>query len=238
MNNPYLPTMTIIKEKIAPKRHRDPFQARRPHRLPSGSVHYADSARLRRRAPFSLTGDLEVCVRDSGHLTHRAARPRPGGHRWGGGGPLGTSFDMAPLGPAGLHRGRVSASCRCVPSFYPGPDWCYWAQKTRGELVFPELADKMRTDDEGHGFLPDLIRETELPKGAVCMLCGPGGMYRPVAKALMEQGVTPERIIVSLERNMSCGIGKCGHCRVGGLRVCKDGPVFSYAQIADKEGLI
>ena len=48
---------------------------------------------------------------------------------------------------------------------------------------------------------------------------------------LLERGYRPENIFLSLERNMSCGIGKCGHCRLGRYYVCKDGPVFSYEEI-------
>ena len=45
---------------------------------------------------------------------------------------------------------------------------------------------------------------------------------------LLERGYRPENIYLSLERNMSCGVGKCGHCRMGRYYVCKDGPVFTY----------
>ena len=235
MNNPYLPTMTKITEKVAQNASVTLFKL-------EGHVDFRPGQFIMLtvpgcgEAPFSLTGDLEVCVRDTGHLTHRLHAMAPG-DTVGWRGPLGTSFDMAPPGPAVYIAGGIGI-VPLRPVILSRPGITLLGAKTRGELVFPELATKIRTDDEGLGFLPDLIRETELPKGAVCMLCGPGGMYRPVVKALSEQGVTPERIIVSLERNMSCGIGKCGHCRAGGLRVCKDGPVFSWADIADREGLV
>jgi len=50
---------------------------------------------------------------------------------------------------------------------------------------------------------------------------------------LIDLGYKPEQICLSMEENMSCGIGKCGHCQLGKYYVCKDGPVFSYDQIKD-----
>ena len=52
-----------------------------------------------------------------------------------------------------------------------------------------------------------------------------------VTLRLREHGFAPERIYLSMEKNMSCGIGKCGHCMIGRYYACKDGPVFTFAQI-------
>ena len=60
------------------------------------------------------------------------------------------------------------------------------------------------------------------------LLCGPEPMMRFSAKVLLARGVPPQRIQVSLERNMRCGIGLCGHCQLGPLLVCRDGPVVPY----------
>ena len=60
------------------------------------------------------------------------------------------------------------------------------------------------------------------------LVCGPEVMMRFVATALRDRGVAPERIHVSLERNMKCAIGHCGHCQLAHQFVCKDGPVFPY----------
>jgi NAD(P)H-flavin reductase len=51
----------------------------------------------------------------------------------------------------------------------------------------------------------------------------------------MELGFSPENIYTSLERKMSCGVGKCGRCNIGGKYVCKDGPVFPYSVIKELE---
>ena len=51
------------------------------------------------------------------------------------------------------------------------------------------------------------------------------------AKALLERGVPKERIHVSMERNMRCGLGHCGHCQLGPVLICRDGPVFRYDEM-------
>lgn len=66
------------------------------------------------------------------------------------------------------------------------------------------------------------------PQQAIAMVCGPEVMMRFVARALEKRGVVAERIRVSLERNMKCGIGQCGHCQLGSMIVCRDGPVVDY----------
>jgi len=64
------------------------------------------------------------------------------------------------------------------------------------------------------------------------MACGPEIMMTNAATALAKRGVPKERTWLSLERNMKCAIGHCGHCQMGPLFVCHDGPVFRYDEIA------
>jgi NAD(P)H-flavin reductase len=68
-------------------------------------------------------------------------------------------------------------------------------------------------------------------KKAVAVVCGPPIMMRFATLKLLEFGFPAENIYLSMEKNMSCGIGKCGHCMLGKYYVCKDGPVFTYEQI-------
>jgi NAD(P)H-flavin reductase len=68
------------------------------------------------------------------------------------------------------------------------------------------------------------------PSGTVAFVCGPEVMMRFTAQALVTLGVPAERVRVSLERNMRCGAGWCGHCQLGPLLVCRDGPVVDFAQ--------
>jgi len=58
-------------------------------------------------------------------------------------------------------------------------------------------------------------------------------MTRPAVDALHERGITSDRIWVTLERNMKCGVGLCGHCQFGPTFMCKDGPVYRFDQIQD-----
>ncbi len=88
---------------------------------------------------------------------------------------------------------------------------------------------------DGHvGVLPTILTEEYLdchPDEGVAVMCGPPLMMQFTVLKLLERGYRPENIYLSLERNMSCGLGKCGHCRLGPYYVCKDGPVFSYREI-------
>ena len=61
-------------------------------------------------------------------------------------------------------------------------------------------------------------------------------MYRFVIKELLKKNIPEHQIIVSLERRMRCGLGKCGHCQVEGIYICQSGPVFDYSQLKDFKG--
>ncbi|MGA7974379.1 MAG: FAD/NAD(P)-binding protein [Pseudolabrys sp.] len=84
------------------------------------------------------------------------------------------------------------------------------------------------------GVVPDLIARAAFdPQKTVALVCGPEVMMRFTVSGLRDAGVTSERIYLSMERNMKCAIGLCGHCQFGPTFVCKDGPVISYDRIAD-----
>ncbi len=69
------------------------------------------------------------------------------------------------------------------------------------------------------------------PLNTVAMICGPEVMMRFTAAELEKRGVATENIFVSMERNMKCAVGQCGHCQYGPYFVCKDGPVFQYSHV-------
>lgn len=69
------------------------------------------------------------------------------------------------------------------------------------------------------------------PLQTTVMACGPEVMMRFSAMSMIKVGVPPENIFLSLERNMKCGIGLCGHCQYAGRFICKDGPVFDYQSV-------
>ena len=70
------------------------------------------------------------------------------------------------------------------------------------------------------------------PAHSVAMLCGPEIMMRFVVRDLETHGLTRNQIYLSMERNMKCAVGFCGHCQYGPHFICKDGPVFPYDQLA------
>lgn len=83
------------------------------------------------------------------------------------------------------------------------------------------------------GFVPDIVAKiAPSAKDAYAVVCGPPIMIRFTLPKLTALGFRPEQIYTSLERRMKCGIGKCGRCNIGPYYVCKDGPVFNYAQLA------
>jgi NAD(P)H-flavin reductase len=84
------------------------------------------------------------------------------------------------------------------------------------------------------GLVTKPLAEIDLdPARTVAFLCGPEVMMRFSAESLLRRGMPAERIRLSLERNMKCGVGLCGHCQLGPLLVCRDGPVVHYGQVAD-----
>lgn len=84
------------------------------------------------------------------------------------------------------------------------------------------------------GFVPAVLKEVHpSPADSVAIICGPPIMIKFVLKELIDLGFKPEQIITTLEMRMKCGLGKCGRCNVKNLYICKDGPVFTYAQLKD-----
>jgi anaerobic sulfite reductase subunit B len=80
------------------------------------------------------------------------------------------------------------------------------------------------------GVVPGLIPTARFDPGtATAFVVGPEVMMRFTVRALMDRGIAEERIFVSLERNMRCGLGHCGHCQLGPTLICRDGSVYSYA---------
>jgi anaerobic sulfite reductase subunit B len=70
------------------------------------------------------------------------------------------------------------------------------------------------------------------PEAATAFVCGPEIMMHFTVEALLEHGLAPERIHLSMERHMDCGIGLCGHCQLGPTLICRDGPVYPYPELA------
>lgn len=128
--------------------------------------------------------------------------------------------------------------------------FCY-GSKTPGDCIYKPYIDHLHTidkfqvlrsvdkaDDEWEGkvgVVTCLLDEISVNiPDAVAVVVGPPIMMKFGVKKLLEMGFSENKIFLSMEKNMSCGIGKCGHCMMGKYFVCKDGPVFSYDEIKDQ----
>lgn len=86
--------------------------------------------------------------------------------------------------------------------------------------------------------LMDLFNQFEFdPANTVAMMCGPEMMMAIAVNSLLQKSFAAENIFLSIERNMECAVGHCGHCQYGGLFVCKDGPIFAYSQLKELFGI-
>jgi len=84
------------------------------------------------------------------------------------------------------------------------------------------------------GVVPRILEQLKPTcEGSVAIVCGPPIMIRFTIPVLLKIGYCPEAIITTLEMKMACGVGKCGRCNVGHRYICKDGPVFNYAQLKE-----
>jgi anaerobic sulfite reductase subunit B len=124
-----------------------------------------------------------------------------------------------------------------------------YGARTPADLVYRREVERWRgrfdlevdvTVDRGEGdwlgnvgVVPKLIASARFdPDAAIAMICGPEIMMRFAAEALLQRGMPAERIWVSMERNMKCGLGFCGHCQLGSTLICRDGPVYRWDEIA------
>jgi len=170
-------------------------------------------------------------------------------------GPFGTTWDeasaaghdvvvvaggigLAPLRPVVhavlAHRSRYGRVALLIGGRSPA-DLLYRDELREFGAAGVEVAvtvDLPAADWTGHvGVVTTLIPPARFdPARTVAFLCGPEIMMRFTAQALIARGVPAPRVRVSLERNMRCGMGWCGHCQLGPLLVCRDGPVVDYTR--------
>lgn len=108
----------------------------------------------------------------------------------------------------------------------------------RAEIKFNCTVDRGDPDWKGNvGLITTLIPNVDInPMRTYGVVVGPPIMYKFVIVKLLEKKIPEHQIIVSLERRMKCGLGKCGHCQIEGVYVCQSGPVFNYAQLKNFKG--
>lgn len=106
-----------------------------------------------------------------------------------------------------------------------------WARLPDVEVLL--AADVASPGWHGHvGLVTALFDRLELhADDSIAMLCGPEVMMRAAADGLHKRGLAADRIYLSMERNMQCAVGHCGHCQVGAHFVCRDGPVFAWPEV-------
>ncbi|MBL7084629.1 MAG: FAD/NAD(P)-binding protein [Candidatus Omnitrophica bacterium] len=103
----------------------------------------------------------------------------------------------------------------------------------RKDLDLKLTVDKGDDEWKGHvGLVTTVLDDVDMDyKNGIAIVCGPPIMMKFATMKLLDMGFKDENIYLSMEKNMSCGIGKCGHCRIGIYYACKDGPVFTYDKI-------
>lgn len=202
-------------------------------------------------------GPLLHTIRDVGAVTHALATAEPG-TTVGVRGPFGTGWDvgdgsggdvvvitggigLAPLRPALLEIvsrredfGRVVLlhGARSPEDILFAEDLDSWS--TEHGIAVEVTVDYGPPSWTGRvGLVTSLVSRAGFdPHRTLALVCGPEVMMRYAAAALLDRGVPAERVRLSMERNMKCGVGLCGHCQVRELFLCLDGPVLSYDRLA------
>ena len=112
----------------------------------------------------------------------------------------------------------------------------------RADVEVAEIVDRAGPEWLGRvGIVTQLFDQAHwIGSRATAFMCGPERMMQATAATLERNGVAPDQTWLTLERNMACGVGTCGHCQLGPFFVCRDGPVFSLAELGSafgREGL-
>jgi NAD(P)H-flavin reductase len=108
-----------------------------------------------------------------------------------------------------------------------------WAKKPK--VDFTCAIDNPQEGWSGRtGVVTTLLKDLDIDKGnALAFVCGPAVMLKFTTMSLLDEGLEPEQMYLSMNRRMSCGMGLCGRCNIGPYYLCKDGPDMNYAMIKD-----
>ena len=202
----------------------------------------------------SESGEVELTVRDVGAVS-RAICAAAEGSVLGMRGPLGNTWPIergtngdvvVVAGGIGLAplRMLIRHVVRNRQQF--GSLNILYGARTPAELLYPDelkrwgdaaevavTVDAADVDWRGQvGVVPKLIGAARFRSDAAhAFVCGPEVMMDFTVQALLNRGVESERIYLSMERHMDCGVGLCGHCQLGPTLICRDGAVYSHADI-------
>ncbi len=128
---------------------------------------------------------------------------------------------------------RIVYGARTVADLVYKDELRTWEERPDVELVVTVDPGGETPDWKGRsGFVPTVLDQVAPPsKNSLAFVCGPPIMIKFSMPVLAKLGFTPPQIYTTLENRMKCGIGKCGRCNIGGTYVCKEGPVFTAAQL-------
>jgi len=205
------------------------------------------------------TDQLEITVMKTGYVTDHMHNMQPG-EKMGIRGPFGRGYPLeqfydkevlilgggcgfAPIRSLLYNLIAISDKLRKVTLCYGSktPEDCIYKpyiQELRDTPKFEVLRSVDQADgnwSERVGVVTVLLDDVNMDiKNSVAVVCGPPIMMKFGTIKLLEMGYPETDIYLSMEKNMSCGLGKCGHCMMGKYLVCKDGPVFTYNEIKDQ----
>lgn len=211
--------------------------------------------------PISISGDpaggpLLHTIRDVGAVTRALVAAEPG-DVLGVRGPFGTGWEvgrgrggdlvfvtggigLAPLRPALLEACAHRADYGRVVLLYGArtPDDVLfedslWSWRSEHDVDVQVTVDNGQRGWHGRvGLVTELVRRAAFdPERTTAFVCGPEVMMRYAATALVDRGVAAPSVRLSMERNMRCGVGLCGHCQLREVFLCVDGPVLSYDRL-------
>lgn len=205
---------------------------------------------------------LEVTVMKTGYMTGYMHNMKPGEYMgirgpFGRGYPVEKFFDkevlilgggcgFAPIRSLLYNLIAISDKLRKVTLCYGSktPEDCIYKPyiaELRKTPKFEVLRSVDKADsnwNERVGVVTILLDDVKVDiKNSVAVVCGPPVMMKFGTLKLLEMGYPDHDIYLSMEKNMSCGLGKCGHCMMGEYFVCKDGPVFTYAEIKNQPNI-
>ncbi len=202
---------------------------------------------------------LEVTIMKTGYVTEYMHNMKPGEYMgirgpYGRGYPvdkfhdkevliLGGGCGFAPIRSLLYNLIAISGKLRKVTLCYGSktPEDCIYKpyiSELRNTPKFEVLRSVDKADSnwtERVGVVTLLLDDVKVDiRNSVAVVCGPPVMMKYGTMKLLEMGYPEHDIYLSMEKNMSCGLGKCGHCMMGEYFVCKDGPVFTYDEIKNQ----
>ncbi len=247
---------TLYRIRIIEEEERNSFSFR-PGQFVMLEVPGIGEAPFSISSPPSVRGDVELCIRKAGNLTAFLSKSGRG-MRVGIRGPFGTSFPVQEMHgqnilliAGGLGLAPLRSPIAYVQenrNLFQKVDVIYGA-KSSAQLLFTYQYDTWRKDDINLSIivekadpswkgpvglitkvLEQIIAERDRPffENTSAIVCGPPAMFKFVCNMLTQTGVPMQKMFVSLERRMHCGMGKCCRCNIGSTYTCLKGPVFDY----------